>query len=69
MRRGFATLIGIVISLAILAFIMIKVLSSTLDSRQNLNRTANPKEIQKQVDSYQNQLQQKQNRDLDTDIK
>lgn len=48
---------------------MIKVLSSTLESKQNLNQTANPKEIQKQVDQYQNQLQQKQNKDLNEEVK
>ena len=69
MKKGFATLIGIVIAIAILAFVMIKVISSTLETKQNLNQTANPVEIQKQVDQYQNQLQQKQNQSLTTDIK
>ncbi len=69
MKKGFATLIGIVIAIAILAFVMIKVISSTLETKQNLNQTANPVEIQKQVDQYQNQLQQKQSQSLTTDIK
>ena len=69
MKSGFATLIGIVIAMAILAFVMIKVLSSTIQSRKNLDQSANPKEIQQQVDKYQNQLQQKQNEQLNQDLK
>ncbi len=69
MTKGFATLIGLLVTLSIIIFIVAKILSSQLQSRHNLNQTANPSEIQKQVDTYQKQLQEKQNQSLTTDTK
>ena len=70
MRSGFATLIGIVIAIAILAFVMIKVMSSTLQSKQNIDQSSlNPTKVQNQVNDLQNQLEQKQNQDLNTQVK
>jgi len=69
-RSGFATLIGIVIAIAILAFVMIKVMSSTLQSKQNIDQSSlNPTKVQNQVNDLQNQLEQKQNQDLNTQVK
>jgi len=67
-KSGFVTLIGIVIAMAILAFVMIKVLSSTIQSRKNLDQSANPAQVQQQVDKYKNQLQQKQNQDINRTV-
>ncbi len=69
MKTGFTTLIGLLITLAIIIFIVAKIVSSQLQSIHNLNQTADPAEIQKQVDTYQKQLQEKQNQGLTTNVK
>ena len=69
MKKGFATLTVLLITLIIIIFVVAKIVSAQLQSTQNLDQTANPTQIQKQVDTYQKQLQEKQNQSLTTDIK
>jgi len=68
-KSGFATLIGMVIAIAILAFVMIKVLSAQLENRKRAQTNLNPQKVQQQVDDLQNQLQQKQNEDINQEVK
>ena len=54
--------------MAILAFVMIKVLSSQLESRKRAETNLNPQKVQQQVDGLQQQLQQKQNQDINQTV-
>lgn len=69
MKKGSVTLVGLLITLAIIIFVIAKIVSSQLQSAQSLNQSANPTKIQNQVNTYQKQLQEKQDQNLTTDIK